>query len=401
MDIKPPRSFRPLKRPTQPPISPIKKPPLPPIAEVPISPAPQPIQPSEESIKKVRKRKKWLIIAASILSLGIILAAAGWVWYQIQLSPVNASNTDKVQVEVAPSSTPAAIAALLKDKGVIRSDTAFLWYTRLGGTQNKLQAGPYRLSPSESTADIVSHLVNGSFDTFTITFFPGATLVDKVSKPEDRRDVTTVLEKAGYSDQEISAALNKQYDHPLFQDKPASADLEGYVFGETYQFNSGATVEDILKRTFDEFYKYVVQENLVDAYKQHGLTLYQGITLASIVQRESGGDDKAQIAQVFYSRLAMNMALGSDVTYQYIADKTGVPRDPNLDSPYNTRRYVGLPPGPIAVPGLSALKAVASPAAGDYLYFLSGDDHVTYFAHTLAEHQANIANHCKVKCATL
>ncbi len=398
MDIKPPRSFRPLKQPTQPPIPPIDKPPLPPIANTPES---QPIQPSEEPVKKVRKRKKLLIIIASILSLGIIIAAVGWVWYQVQLSPVNASNTNKIQVEIAPSSTPTAIASLLKDKGVIRSDTAFLWYTRLSGVQNKLQAGPYRLSPSESTADIVNHIVNGSFDTFTITFFPGATLVDKVTKPENRTDVTTVLERAGYSDQEISTALNKQYDHPLFQDKPASADLEGYVFGETYQFNSGAKVEDILKRTFDEFYKYVVQENLVDAYKQHGLTLYQGITLASIVQRESGGDDKAQIAQVFYSRLGMNMALGSDVTYQYIADKTGVPRDPNLDSPYNTRRYVGLPPGPIATPGLSSLKAVASPAAGDYLYFLNGDDHVTYFAHTLAEHQANIVNHCKVKCQAL
>ena len=92
------------------------------------------------------------------------------------------------------------------------------------------------------------------------------------------------------------------------------------------------------------------------------------------------------------------MPLGSDVTYQYIADKTGVTRDPNLDSPYNTRRYAGLPPGPIATPGLSALQAVAEPEDSDYLYFLSGDDHVTYYGRTLKEHEANIANHCKVKC---
>ena len=133
-------------------------------------------------------------------------------------------------------------------------------------------------------------------------------------------------------------------------------------------------------------------------FKENGLNLYQGITLASIIQRESIGGDEPQIAQVFYTRLSIGMMLGSDVTYQYIADKTGVARDINLDSPYNTRRYTGLPPGPIATPGLNALLAVASPAPGDYIYFLSGDDDVTYFATTLEEHEANIRNHCQQKC---
>jgi UPF0755 protein len=98
--------------------------------------------------------------------------------------------------------------------------------------------------------------------------------------------------------------------------------------------------------------------------------------------------------------MSQGIQLGSDVTYQYIADKTGIPRDPGIDSPYNTRRFIGLPPGPISSPGLSALKAVGSPASSDYLYFLSGDDDVTYFAKTEAEHEANISAHCKVKCAT-
>jgi UPF0755 protein len=132
------------------------------------------------------------------------------------------------------------------------------------------------------------------------------------------------------------------------------------------------------------------------------LTLFQAITLASIIQREDGdASSQSQLAQVFYSRMKAGMTLGSDVTYQYIADKTGVARDPNLDSPYNTRRYAGLPPGPISVPSLSALKAVASPASGNYLYFLSGDDDKIYFARTNAEHEANIAAHCKIKCSAL
>jgi UPF0755 protein len=401
MDIKPvrhsvqPPAPQPLP---QRPVGPVQQPPLPPIADAPVSLSPLPIGDANSKAKKVSKRKKWLIGIASIVALAILAASAVWVWYQVQLSPVNAENTSKIVIEVAPAAAPSDMAALLEDKGVIRNKTAFSWYARLNGVQNQLQAGSYRLSPSESSPEIIKHLVKGSVDTFGITFYPGATLTDNVSKADNRIDVTSVLLRAGYSQDEITAGLNKTYDHPLFQNKPASANLEGYIFGETYQFNSGASVEDILNRTFDEFYEYIIQHNLVAAYKQRGLDLYQGITLASIIQRESGGNDKPQIAQVFYTRLAMNMQLGSDVTYQYIADKEGGTRDPNYDSPYNTRRYVGLPPGPIAVPGLAALRAVAMPADGDYVYFLSGDDDVTYFARTLDEHETNILNHCKVKC---
>lgn len=401
MDIKPYR--RPAQPPVRPlppqrPVGPVQPSPLPPIAE---APAPLPIEKVEYKVKEVRKRKKWLIIIASILALGILVASSLWVWYQVQLSPVDSSNTAKVKIDIALGTTPSGIAALLEENGLVRSETAFLWYTRLGGTQNQLQAGSYRLSPSETTAEIVSHLVKGSVDTFSITFYPGATLTDNVTKVEGRRDVTSILLKAGYGQDEITAGLAKTYDHPLFQDKPIAADLEGYVFGETYNFNSGATVEVILERTFDEFYKRLMEYNLINAFEEQGLTLYEGITLASIIERESAGDDKAQIAQVFYNRIAVSMPLGSDPTYQYIADKEGGVRDTNYDSPYNTRRYAGLPPGPIAVPGLGALRAVAMPATSDYLYFLSGDDDVTYYARTLDEHEANIANHCKVKCQIL
>ena len=94
------------------------------------------------------------------------------------------------------------------------------------------------------------------------------------------------------------------------------------------------------------------------------------------------------------------MQLGSDVTYQYIADRDGLVRDPTMETLYNTRIHTGLTPGPISAPGLSALIAASEPANGDYIYFLSGDDDVTYFAHTNAEHEANIINHCRVKCST-
>lgn len=379
MDIKP--RYRPKKPPT-PIIEPIQPPVLQPIEVVPSSPV----------VKEKPPLKKILLLSglgALLILIGALVGA--WLWYQAQLSPLSSNQNEKIKITIEPNTTPASIGQLLEEQRVIRSDTAFGIYTRFTGTQNNLQAGTYRLSPAESIPQIVEHLTNGNVDSFDITFLPGATLA------ENRK----VLIDAGYSEQEVDAGLKAPYESPLFAGKPVSADLEGYIYGDTYKFSSGATVSEILEYTFETFTSAIEANDLVAKFESHGLTLYEGITLASIVQRESVGGDESQIAQVFYSRMAEGMVLGSDVTYQYIADKTGVARDPNLDSPYNTRRYPGLPPGPIASPGIAALKAIATPAAGDYLFFLSGDDDVTYFARTNAEHEQNIIDHCKVKCSIL
>lgn len=366
----------------------------------------QPIngQPSGLKIpKKILNEKTLLWIGGSVAAFIIILLVGVFAWYNIQLSPIGNDKSELKKITVAKNSTSSQIGKQLQDQKLIRSSYIFDIYVRLSGKGSSLQAGTYRLSPSDSTPEIISHFTKGLVDEFQITFYPGATLTDSSSKSaKNKQDVTSVLKKAGYSDSEISTAFEKSYDGPLFIDKPSTADLEGYIYGDTYSVGDGATVEDILQRTFDEFYKVIQDNNLVAGFANHDLNLYQGITLASIIQREANSaSDQKQVAQVFYSRLAQDMPLGSDVTYQYIADKTGVARDPNLDNKYNTRRFAGLPPGPIAVPGLSALKAVANPANGDYLYFLSGDDNVTYFARTDSEHEANKAAHCKVKCLPL
>jgi len=368
---------------------------------------PQPINGTKTGLKHRKKLDSgtlWVLItglAAGVLAVGFIGVL---VWYNILLSPLGGDLGQMKKITIAPGSTSSQISKELEKQGIIRSATTFDLYVRLSGKNNILKAGSYRLSPAESTQKIVDHFVKGSVDQFTVTFYPGATLADNTDNSK-KYDVTTVLRKAGFSSSEIADGLTAKYDDSsyamLFVGKPAAADLEGYVYGETYNFNAGASVHDILESVFKEFYAVVQKNNLVQSFSKHDLNLYQGITLASIVQREAGkpGDQK-QIAQVFYSRLNIGMTLGSDVTYQYIADKTGVARDPNLDSPYNTRRFKGLPPGPIAVPGLTALQAVANPASGDYLFFLSGDDNVTYFAKTDAEHRANIVAHCKIKCST-
>lgn len=366
----------------------------------PTLPAQQPINGQESGLHKPNQRRKRMIWTTIFVIIGTLIATTigFFIWYTVQLSPIGGDSNKHVLVTIKSGTHPGEIGRLLQQNGIIRSTVAFDVYTRLSGNQDILQAGTYRLSPSESLPDIVGHLVKGEVDTFSITFYPGATLAQN----------REVLIAAGYDAADVDAALGATYDSPLFAGKPAISDLEGYIYGETYQFSAGASPKDILQTTFDEFYSVLTEDNIIEGIKAQGYNLYQGIILASIVQKEvfspassDPSTDQKQVAQVFYSRLSLGMALGSDVTYQYIADKLGVARDPNLDSPYNTRRYAGFPPGPISSPGLTALKAVASPATTDYLFFLSGDDDITYFARTNEEHQANIENHCAQKCSSL
>lgn len=364
-----------------------------PIVQQPINGQPSGLVRPKRSVKKIL-----LWVGLSVAAVVLAVATAVLVWYNTQLAALGSDKQHLIVVTIEQGATPVEIGELLQSKAVIRSSTAFDIYTRLVNKRNVLQAGTYRLSPAENTPEIVEHLVKGDVDEFSITFYPGGTL----------KQHRKVLIDAGYTAAEVDEALSATYDSPLFESKPASADLEGYIFGQTYQFNAGASVSDILKRTFEEFYATLSDNNLKAGIKAQGYTLYQGITLASIVQKEVASpgssepsSDQKQVAQVFYSRLAAGMTLGSDVTYQYAADKLGVQRDVNLDSPYNTRRYEGLPPGPISSPGASALGAIAAPASGNYLFFLSGDDDITYFARTDAEHEANIRDHCQKKCLIL
>lgn len=343
---------------------------------------------------------KWIL--GSIATI-LLLCFALFAWYIVALRPVSSDKAARMNVSIASGSTPSQIGELLQDNKVIRSKVAFAIYTRIHNVHNKLQAGSFSLSPADSTGQVVDSLISGEAEQFDITFYPGATL-NTISTSEDKTPShRQVLQKLGYSDDEITEAFSASYDseYPLlFSGKPDSASLEGYIYGETYRIASGSTVKQILMRTFDEFEAKMRQENLVDLYEKQGLTLYEGITLASIIQREvSRPVDQKQVAQVFYKRLSIDMQLGADATFVYAASQLDVAPSVDLDSPYNTRKYNGLPPGPISSPGLGALQAAAAPAAGDYLYFVSGDDGKNYFSHTLEEHEAKTAQYCKANCS--
>lgn len=341
---------------------------------------------AEKKPPRFKKILWWL--GGIILFLGLAIGAALW-WYFFSLTPFSGGDSSRVRVEIPVGTAPSDIGRLLEEKKLIRSQYAFEIYTKALGVRNQLQAGVYSLSPSESTEQIVNHLVAGKVDTFSITFLPGATL------SEHRKS----LINAGYSVAEVDAALQKTYEGSLFVGKPLGTDLEGYIYGETYTFPSGASVEDVLMKIFDHYETVLEQHTIIEGLKARGLTPYQGITLASIIQKEvSGASDQKQVAQVFYTRMTIGMPLGADATFRFAAKKLGVPPAVDLESPYNTRKYAGLPPGPIASPGLGALQATASPATGDYLYFVSGDDGKTYFSRTLEEHEAATRAYCHENC---
>lgn len=306
------------------------------------------------------------------------------------------NDTKKVNFNIIEGESLDVVAQKLADKKIIISKNSFIFYARINNKRNIL-AGSYQLSSSMTIPEVLDILNKGQIvDSFNITFLPGGTV--KMAK--------NTLLKAGYSKNEIDDAFSKDYsgEFPdLFSGKPKNTDLEGFIYGQTHNFEKGAKVENILRRYLADFESKIKELNLKNKFKQRGLSLYEGITLSSIVQKETLNDfeDQQKVAGVFYNRIKAGMTLGSDVTYQYIADKTGVERTPNLDSPYNLRKYKGLTPTPIATPGLPALKATSSPAEHDYLFFLSGDDDKTYYATTDKEHQNNIKKYCAKKCLIL
>ena len=375
--------------------------------------------------QKKSPKKRLLLIVGTLLLLACLGVGAAYSSYRQQLKPRDASSKTPVRFVIEDGETLPMIAKKLEDRGVIRSASAFELYGKLTGKSGKIQVGTCQLTPSLSSEAVMDKLVAGCHDFKSITFFPGATIEKPVYKPvhaqlDQNLNIKSILKKSGYSDAEIAAALSKQYSSPLFADKPSNANLEGYVYGETYYVDTNATAEQVLEKSFAQMNTVVQKNDLVAKFKAQGLNLYQGITLASIVQRElncegkvdkEGKIDEARttrcygyqqtIAQIFLKRLKEDISLGSDVTFIYAADQKNVTPTVDIDSPYNTRKYHGLPPGPIASPGLHALLSVANPSNTDYLFFIAGDDGLIYFARTDQEHQANIKAHCQQLCNEL
>lgn len=364
----------------------------------------------------VRSRRwQWWLAVLGVLGVAV---AGFYLWYQSALSPVGGDVTPQ-KVVITKDTSFSFVVSRLKERGVIRNEFAATLYGHLSRKSSQLKEGTCVLVATDSTPAIIDQLTKGCQDFTSITFYPGATIEKPLYKPahaelDQTLNIKSILGKVGYSEAAINAALAATYSGPLFADKPAGTSLEGYVYGQTYYIEKEATAESVLQTTFNQMYKDISTNDLVRKFKAQGLNLYQGITLASIVQRELNCEGKPtpertercyqyqrMIAQVFLKRLAENTSLGSDVTFIYAADQLGVTPTVTIDSPYNTRIYGGLPPGPVASPGIHALLAVGNPTDTDYLFFIAGDDGLIYFAKDLAGHEANIDAHCQQLCNEL
>lgn len=400
MDIKPPTK-RAAVRPTQPKPSPVVGEPgsdkfpaelleVPQTAEQPFSISSSDTHEKQKGRRKLSTLKKLLIV---LISLVIVFAAGLFGWYSWAISPVS-SDTSRKPFEVAAGETPSFIAKHLEQEKLIRSALAFELYAKINGHADNLQAGTYKLSPSQSVSDIIGELLKGQNAAYNVLIPPGLTL-KQLADPS----VKSSFASQGFSADEIQRAFAAAYDSPLLKDKPEGASLEGYIFPETFQVKEGSSLESVLQRSFDTLYERLVADGLVEKFAAQGLTLHQALTLGSIIQKETSVPaTQAKVAQVFLSRLKIGMTLGSDVTFIYAAKQLGVEPTSTLDSPYNTRIHGGLPPGPIATMNYTALQAVAEPAQGDYLFFVAGDDGTVYFSRTNEEHEQQVQQYCKTLC---
>ncbi len=340
-----------------------------------------------------KRNRRWLGWPL-ILVLVIVLLVAGIAFVRVtyinNLKPVS-SSTKTVYFTVESGSSVQEIAENLQNQNLIRSANAFKNYVTTKELRSNLQAGTYILSPSMSVQEIVSKMVNGDVAKNLLTILPGKRL-DEIKK---------IFSKAGYSDQDIATAFNpaSYLGDPALDSLPSGASLEGYLYPDSFQKLSDTPAETIVKESIDEMATHLTP-TIVQGFADHGLTTYQGITLASIVYQETD-DTSAEptVAQVFLTRIAQNMPLQSNVTANYAADIAGVARNVNIDSPYNTYLHTGLTPGPIGNVTSAALRAVAFPSNTNYLYFIAGDDGKMHFSATEQEHEQAISQYCQTKCA--
>lgn len=329
--------------------------------------------------------RPWIIAFA----LATALPLAGIAAFDHQLSAPSDS-TRKELVAIKPGWGVSAAAAQLETQGLVRSGTAFGLWLRVRGKDRDLKAGIYALSPSMGAKGIASMLVEGRGENDRLTIPEGYSL----------RQITKLMDEhqagAGARFSELAAdARHFVNEFPWLAELPDGASLEGFLFPDTYVVAPGATLEaDLIRMMLARF-----QQVALAAYQErpagYALNLHQAVTMASIVEKEARhANERPTIAGVFFNRLAARMPFGSDPTVEYVlqrhqGDKGLSFRDVAVDSPYNTYKYPGLPPGPIANPGLASLLATLKPAQTPYLYFVARGDGTHAFTRTYAEHLAS------------
>lgn len=336
-------------------------------------------------------RRVWLILTGLVV---ILIAGSVLVWHKYENDLRSVSDNQATQIfTVESGSSVADIATGLEKAQLIRSAWAMKLYIHKEELGSKLQAGTYALSPSQDTPAIVKTLTQGKVTTRLVIIVPGQRI----------DQVRAKFINSGFTPASVDAALTPgQYaDLPVMAFKPAEVNtLEGLLWPNSYQKNPDTDPSSIIRAALTEMGEKLAPD-VQAAFAAQGLTTYQGVILASMVEQEVGSGkatEQAQVAQVFLSRLKAGSTLGSDVTARYGAVVAG--RSPSLtyDSPYNTLMHKGLPPTPISTISAPALYAATHPATTSWLYFVTGDNGTTYFSNTLEEHEAKAQQYCHELC---
>lgn len=345
---------------------------------------------------------RFLPVVGLLLALGLTAVA---VW-QITETPcavikepgpspqATASPGPPLVVSIADGDSPEEIGEKLEEAGIIDSALHFRLLVSLLGYGSLLQAGDYQFEPGTPVLEAVQRIREGRLAPLAVTIPEGLR----------REEIAVILEEEGVvAAQEFLAAAVTPYDFDFLAGLPEGTSLEGYLFPATLPFSRNMAAQDVV-RTFLEAFDQNLSLELRQEAEAVGLSIHDVVTLASIIEREAKVPEERPImAQVFLKRLRLGLPLEADPTVQYaLAEdpanvenygywKQGLTEaDLGVDSPYNTYLYNGLPPGPIANPGLDAIAAVIRPADTNYLYFVAKPDGSHAFAETIEEHLENI-----------
>lgn len=355
---------------------------------------------------RIEYRKERSRTSRVVVTLIALLAVLAWsaVWFSTPGKPRNATFV------IAPGDSIEVITDGLMKNGTVRSRAIFKAALRTSGLATKLQPGSYDLSKVDSYAELIASLTTGgiSADEFTLRVIEGWNLAD----------IQVALGKAGYARSKelyqvtgipatdhrtLSAAGAPKPDDfsarfPYLKDKPSYVSLEGFLFPDTYRVFRDATPEEIVTMMLSNFDRRLTPEMRTKA-AAHKRSIFEIVNMASIVEREVRGDeDRRIVADLFWRRYDINMALQADSTVNYATGKS-LPavtlEDTRNVSAWNTYKYPGLPLGPIGNPGLSALAATVDPKPNDYWYFLTDEDGTVYYGKTLDEHNRNKAKYLR------
>jgi UPF0755 protein len=330
--------------------------------------------------------KKLVVLIVLLLAAGALAAGgAAYVLSWRAREPFRGYGTPDVIVEVPRGASTQAIGERLVDAGVVRDALTFRVALWLRGDDRRLQAGEYRFDAPLSAVDVVGKIARGEVLLIPLTFREGLTI----------REMAEVFGASGFgtADAFIQAADNASL---VAEIDPAAKNLEGYLFPDTYALPRHADASMVVSQMVSRFMEVLTPEVRAGTAEQK-LSIRQLVTLASLVEKETAvPEERTVVAGVYANRLRTGMLLQCDPTVIYALQLAGTydgnirRADLSIDSPYNTYRYAGLPPGPIAAPGRGSLEAAANPAEVNYLYFVSRNDGSHEFARTLAEHNRNV-----------